>query len=41
MACGIRNMATVWDGEVAGMAGGLAKVGREKKILILADFKSG
>ena len=34
---GIGNVATVWGGEVAGMAGGLAKVRREKKVLILAD----
>ena len=38
--CGIGNVATVWDGEVAGMAGGLAKVRREKKVLILADSKT-
>ena len=30
----------VRDGEVAGMAGGLAKVRREKKILILANAKA-
>ena len=37
---GIGNLATVWDGEVAGMAGGLARVRPEKKVLILADSKS-
>ena len=30
-------MATVWDGEVAGI--GLAEVRQEKKVLILADSK--
>ena len=37
---GIGNVATVWDGEVAGMAGGLARVRQEKKVLILADSKA-
>lgn len=39
--CGIGNVATVWDGEVAGMAGGLAKVrqGGEQKVLILAGSR--
>ena len=35
--CGIGNVATVCDGEIAGIAGGLAKMRRERKILILAD----
>ena len=26
MECGTGNVATVWDGEIAGMAGGLARV---------------
>ena len=33
-------MATVWDGEVAGIAGGLAKVSREKKVPILEESKA-
>ena len=33
-------MATVWDGEVAGMARSLAKVRWEKSILIPADSKA-
>ena len=35
-------MATVWDGEVAGMAGGLSRTRtmQEKKVLILADSKA-
>ena len=39
---GIGNVATVWDGEVAGMAGGLAKIrqGGEQKVLILAGSKA-
>ena len=42
MECGIGNVATVWDGGVAGMTGGLAKVrqGGERKVLILADSKA-
>ena len=36
----IGDMATIWDGEIADMAGGLAKVRRETKILILADSKA-
>ena len=38
----IGDIATVWEGEVAGMAGGLAKVqrDREQKVLILADSKA-
>ena len=38
----IGDVATVWDGEVAGMAGGLAKVKAkgERKVLILADSKA-
>ena len=40
--CGIWNVATVWDGEVAGMAGSLirARQGGERKVLILADSKA-
>ena len=30
----------MWDGEVAGMAEGLARTQRERKILILADSKA-
>ena len=30
---GIGNGATVWDGEVVGMASGLARVRQEKKVL--------
>ena len=37
---GIGNVATVWDGEVAGMASGLARVRQEKKVFILADSKA-
>ena len=35
-------MATVWDGEVAGMVGGLSRTRtmQEKKVLILADSKA-
>ena len=40
MEAGIGNVATVWDGEVADMAGGLARVGQEKKVLILAESKA-
>ena len=40
MENGIGNVATVWNGEVAGMTGGLARVRREKKVLILADSKA-
>ena len=40
----VGDVATVWDGEVAGMAGGLAKVRDEakgeRKVLILADSKA-
>ena len=38
--CGIGNVATVWDGKIAGMAGGLAKMRYERKILILADSQA-
>ena len=38
--CGIGGVATVWDGEAAGMARGLDRVRREKKVLILADSKA-
>ena len=36
------NVATVWDGEIAGMAEGLSrtKTMQEKKVLILADSKA-
>ena len=42
MECEVRNVATVWDGEVAGMAGSLARVGpnRKQRILILTDSKA-
>ena len=38
---GIGDIATVWDGEVEGMAGGLAEIrqGGEQKVLILTDSK--
>ena len=40
--CRVGDVATVWDGEVAGMAGGLSqtKARQEKKVLILADLKA-
>ena len=38
--CVVGDIATVWDGEIAGMAGGLAKAREEKKVLILADSKA-
>ena len=38
--CGIEDVATVWDREVAGMAEGLARTQRERKVLILADSKA-
>ena len=37
----IGDVATVWDGEVAGMAGGLAEVRTERNILILGRRRSG
>ena len=37
---GIGDVATLWDGAVAGMADGLARVTQEKKALILADSKA-
>ena len=37
---GIGNVATVWNGKVASMAGGLARVRREKKALKLAHSKA-
>ena len=42
MECGVGNVATVWDGEVAGMAGGLARArqSKEQRIVILADSKA-
>ena len=41
--CGIGDVATVWDGEVAGMAGGLSRIRmmREKKVLILGGSQKG
>ena len=36
----IGDVAMVWDGEVAGMAGGLAKMPPNNKVLILADSKA-
>ena len=39
--CGIGEVATVWDGQVAGMAEGLASLPRDgRKVLILADSKA-
>ena len=40
--CGIGDVAALWDGEVAGMAGGLSRTRtmQEKKVLILADSKA-
>ena len=39
--CGIGDVATVWDREVAGMAEGLARLPRDgRKVLILADSKA-
>ena len=42
--CGVRDVATVWDGEIAGMARGLSQArtmqGKEKKVLMLADSKA-
>ena len=40
--CGIGDVATVWDSEVAGMAGALSRTRtmQERKILILADSKA-
>ena len=40
--CWIGDVATVWDGEVAGMAGGLSQTRsmQEKQVLILADSKA-
>ena len=38
--CRIGDVATVWDGEVAGMAEGFARTQRERKVLILADSKA-
>ena len=35
--CGVGSLATVWDGEVAGMVGGLTKVRVNDRTLILAD----
>ena len=39
---GIGDVATVWDGEDAGMAGGLSltRTTQEKKVIILADSKA-
>ena len=36
----IGDVATVWDGEVAGMAEILARTQREREVLILADSKA-
>ena len=38
--CGVRHVATVWDGEVAAMAEGLARVCCGGKILVLAYSKA-
>ena len=41
--CGVGTLATVWDGEVAGMAEGLASIPKNrngKRVLILADSKA-
>ena len=38
--CGIGNVVTVWDGEFAGMAEGLASLLRGGRVLILADSKA-
>ena len=38
--CEVGDIATVWDGEVAGMAEGLAKACRGKNIFILADSQA-
>ena len=37
---GVGSLAMVWDGEVAGMAGGLTKVRANDRTLILADSKA-
>ena len=34
------KLATVWDGEVAGMRKALEEVGRDRKILILLDSQA-
>ena len=44
--CGVGDVATVWDGEVVGMSGGLAKVRQERivagsKAAIAAVKKAG
>ena len=36
----VKPVAKVWDGELAGMAEGLARVRREEKVFILADSKA-
>ena len=39
--CGVGDLATVWDGEIAGMAEGIARVPRDgRKALVLADSKA-
>ena len=38
--CGIGNIATVWYGEVVGMAEVLARTQQGRNILILADLKA-
>ena len=40
MECEVGDIATVWDGEVAGMAEGLTKACWRKNILILADSQA-
>ena len=40
MESAIGNVATMYDGEVAGMASGLASLRQETKVLILADSKA-
>ena len=37
--CAVGEVATVWDGEVAGMAEGLARI-QDGKILILAESQA-
>ena len=39
MECGVGDLVTVWDGEVAGMAEGLASLPRGGRVLVLADSK--
>ena len=37
---GMGRLATVWDGEVAGMRGGLYLAPKNRKVLILSDFQT-